>query len=100
MAPSFPQTMKPTPEQIETEIKTLKAMKPTVLRRSSFGDDHHRAIDAQVDVLELRKSEDDVYDEYSDDADNVRDAAIEACQWLEGEAEDGAPSENWKSLVR
>jgi hypothetical protein len=91
---------KPTDKQVTEEIKTLKAMKPTVLRASVFGDDHHKAIDAQVAVLEEKLSEDDVYERYQDRADNVRDAASQAAQWMEGESEDGKPSKGWKSLVR
>ena len=50
-------------------------MKPTVRRYSApaFGNDHHRAIDAQIDVLENLKSEDDAENDYADDDDNVRD---------------------------
>jgi len=91
---------KPTAEEIVAEVATLKTMKPTVLKSSAFGDNHHNAIDAQVEALEMRKGEDEIYDELADEADNVRDAALEAVRWMEGESEDGAPSENWKSLVR
>lgn len=91
---------KPTPEEIQSEIAKLKEMKPRVLRTSMFGDDHHANIDGQIDVLEKGLTEDEVYSEFEDSPDNVRDGAREAAMWLEGESEDGAPSENWKSLVR
>lgn len=89
----------PTAEEIVAEAATLKKMKPTVLKSSAFGDNHHNAIDAQIEALEMRKSEEEIYDELADEADNVRDAALEAVRWMEGESEDGAPSDNWKSLV-
>lgn len=98
---------KPTDAEIDAEILKLKTMKPTILVSSVFGDNHHDAIDAQIDVLEERLDCDDVYDRYpslDEDEDNgypanVRDGAIEAAQWMEGENED-TPSFNWKDLVR
>jgi hypothetical protein len=108
---------KPTDKQIEAEIKKLTEMKPNVLRKSMFGDDHHAAIDAQIDVLRSHMTEDEVYDNYPsvdevDEAeergeelydsypDNVRDGALDAARWLAGESEDGTPSSGWKELVR
>jgi hypothetical protein len=98
----------PTEAEIKAEILKLTTMKPTVLMSSMFGDNHHDAIDAQIEVLEERLDSDDVYDRYpsiEEDEDNgypanVRDSAIEAAMWMEGESEDGSPSENWQSLVR
>jgi hypothetical protein len=100
--------MKPTQEQIAEEIAKLKAMKPTVIRSSVFGDNHWDAIDAQINVLENQWGDNRVYDKYpcqdeDDDGypDNVRDAAYEAASWLNGETEEGeSPSDNWQSLVR
>lgn len=96
----------PTPDQIEAEIKTLREMKPRVRRRSGFGDDHHDAIDGQLSVLEEDLSEEDIYDAHDgacDDelfyAENVKDAALEARRWLDGD-EENPPSENWKELVQ
>lgn len=89
----------PTYEEIQEEIKRLKTMKPTVLHASAFGDDHHRAIDAQIRVLEDDLDEDAVFDEFMDSADNIQSSASEAAQWAAGELEN-PPSEDWKSLVR
>lgn len=88
-------------EEITAEIEALTTMKPTVLHHSKFGDDHHAAIDAQVQVLEDGLSEDDVYDEFpeGDFADNIRDSALDAARWAEGDSDD-VPSEQWKDLVR
>jgi len=93
---------KPSAKQIKAEIETLKTMKPTVLMESRFGDNHHDAIDAQIDVLMNGMTEDIVYDACENDGlkDNVRDAMLEAAQWVNGESEDGAPSKGWKELVR
>ncbi len=83
-----------TARQIKKEIDTLLDMKPTVLRASFFGNNHHDAIDAQIEVLEDVTMDDDViYNNADDDtwAQNVVDAALEARAW---------PSESWKELVR
>lgn len=99
----------PTAKEIAAEIAKLREMKPTVLRASMFGDNHHDAIDAQVEVLEQRMSEDEVFDKYpfgdegegeDDVAENVHNAARDAALWLAGESDDGNPSKNWESLVR
>jgi hypothetical protein len=100
--------MKPTSKQIKDEIKKLTAMKPKVLRHSMFGDDHHHAIDKQIEVLGHL---DEFFDEEEieriggcdeeDWASNVMENALYAFQWADGqEVDDGAPSEGWKSLVQ
>ena len=70
---------KPSAKQIEAEIETLRTMKPTVLMESRFGDNHHDAIDAQIDVLMNGMTEDNVYDACENDGlkDNVKDAMLE-----------------------
>lgn len=95
----------PSAEEIDAEIKTLREMKPTVLRSSAFGDNHHDAIDCQITVLEKRMTESAIYDRNegaAEDeefyADNERDAALDACRWMNGES-DEKPSEGWKELV-
>lgn len=100
----------PTGTQISEEIKKLETMKPKVLRCSAFGEDHHEAIDAQIEVLETDYDEDTIYDKSAEEGDedaedkwpeNVRDAALEARRWLDGEAEgDKSPSDNWQPLVQ
>jgi hypothetical protein len=97
-----------TAKQVEKEIAMLVEMKPRVLRRSGFGEDHHEAIDAQIKVLKERMSEDRIYDIFQpvdedgepDDEGNRHDldSALEAKRWLDGEGD--APSKGWKELVR
>jgi hypothetical protein len=97
---------KPTDKQIKTEIAKLEKMKPRVRHYSGFGDDHHAAIDAQLEVLKDNLSDEEI--EWRMDSDmtaeeelwkeNQRDAALEARNWLEGE-EKISPTKNWASLV-
>lgn len=96
---------RPTQEQITAEIAKLREIKPRVRRSSAFGDDHHAAIDAQVEVLEDRMDEDQIYDrsEMAEDdigfySENTRDQALEARRWMRGE-QDTAPSAGWAELV-
>lgn len=89
-------------EEIAAEIAALTAMKPTVRQFSVFQDDHHAAIDAQIDVLTQRMDMDALETEFGDSADNIREEAIDAHDWLHGLQSNDMlkPSENWLSLVR
>lgn len=92
--------MKKTEKQIAAEVEKLKKMKPTVLKKNYFGDSHHDAIDAQIEVLTSDMDDQDVYDRL-DDGDykqHVADAALEVIAWRDEDEE--APSETWKELVR
>ena len=97
----------PTVTEIAAEIAKLTAMKPTVRATSMFGDNHHDAIDAQVEVLTKQMSETAIYDRFGDPLDddpdqpqNVVEAAIEARLWLVGEGDGAPPSAEWQQLVR
>lgn len=101
---------KPTEKQINEEIKKLTEMKPYVRRRTLFGDDNHEGIDAQIKVLMKPMDNDEIFDEWpeqgehDDDSDSdvdenesVRDHALQAFEWLEGESEESL-SESWAPL--
>jgi hypothetical protein len=95
---------KPTPKtakQIAAEAKELREIMPRVRHYSSFGDDNHRTIEAQLDVLENDLSEDTIYDRFSedDDAEDLANCAMDARRWMDGEETDGGLVENWKPLV-
>lgn len=97
---------KPTQKEISAEIKALRKMKPTVLARSAFGDDHHAAIDAQIETLDKGLSQGVIYDrsylmEDKEDyfADNQLERALDARRWMDGEDSE-KPSSGWKSLIR
>lgn len=88
----------PTTEEIATELAKLKDMAPRIRQRDTFGGNNRAGIDAQIRVFEERMSTDAIYDKWDDNPDAC-DSAIEARQWLDGEAEDGAPSEGWAPLL-
>lgn len=114
-----PSPNKPSPDKIKAEISKLRAIKPKVLRVNFFGENHHDAIDAQIQVLEARWSEYKIYDYYGMDcygvdapieegdltddvySDNILQAALSARRWLNGRY-DEYPSlhASWKDLVR
>jgi hypothetical protein len=92
-----------TQAEILAEADTLETMKPTVRSSSAFGDDHHAAIDAQVQVLRDRMTQDDIYDTWGDEdaddfAQNVLDEALATHEWMHGHGP--APHEGWADLVR
>lgn len=92
--------MRLTRDVVEAEIKALTELKPTVLQRSMFGDNHHDAIDAQIAVLQDGMGMDTVLQSYGDEeADefqqNVLDAAIEAYDWMVGDQEEAPSKSDW-----
>jgi hypothetical protein len=92
---------KPTQTEIQAEINKLEDMKPRVLRRSFFGDDHHAAIEFQIEILQGDVDRDEVEDKLDNGEiqQNVFDAGREALDWMEGEIDD-TPSDSWKTLIR
>jgi len=97
----------PSAPQIIAEIKKLEEMKPHVLKASIFGDNHHEAIEAVINVLERRWTTDDVYDEYpyatgEEDVEEVREnihsAAVHAAEWMAGDGDGSTPSSNYAEL--
>jgi hypothetical protein len=96
---------KPSAEEIRKEIEILKEIKLKVLRSNYFNEDNHSAIDAQITALEGLFGDDEVYKKWEDPQDyeynrNIINNALETVAWMNGEAEDGSPSENWKSLIK
>lgn len=93
----------PTDKQVKAEIENLKELKPKIQQYSMFGDDNHKHLDAQVQVLQKRMTEEQVYEKFedSDNPDSTSDIvsnARDAAMWLIGEEE--APSKGWQSLVK
>ena len=86
-------------KEIDIEIQKLEKMKPRVRQFTVFGDDNHKAIDAQIKVLRHGKTEREVYEEYEDVASEaVLESAAFAAKWAEGK-EDEAPSKDWAPLI-
>lgn len=89
---------RPTPDRVEQEIEKLRKMRPNVRRWTAFGDDNHRAIQVQIEVLESDLDEDDIWGKWGR-SEHLYPNAQHAREWLDGEA-DWSPSEDWKDLVR
>lgn len=100
-----------TDKEIKTELAKLRAIKKYVPRRTAFGDDNHESIDFQIEVLEKKLSEDDVYNrchrEDEDDgrkeddsllSSNTLDAALSARRWLDADGEE-SPSTGWADFA-
>jgi len=86
----------------EAEVKALRELLPKIRRYSAFGDNHRAAISAQIQVIEGNMSNDEIFDmeESGEWASNVREAASDALDWLEGrDLEEGPnPAKTWESL--
>jgi len=104
---------KPTKAEIAAQVKWLKNNREKVMASSIFGDNHQDAIDASIEVLKLDLSENEIEDrshhEDEDEsmqgdeslwAENVRSAAIETRNWLDGYESAMSPKDNFKDLVR
>jgi hypothetical protein len=90
----------PTKDDITSEIALLTQMKPNVRESSIFGDNHHDAIDAQIEILAGRTRKSDINDlrDNEDWTDHVADSAQEAADWMMGYTKD-KPSDEWKELL-
>jgi len=101
MSRSKAQPKTPNNHNIKAQITKLQEIKPKVLRRSAFGDNHHDAIDAQIKVLEKGTMGDKAGNYFGDDPQNVQDAARDAALWLAGQYQDYPDLvESWRELVR
>jgi hypothetical protein len=97
-----PKNTPKTSEEVKAEVAKLREMKPNIRHRTSFGDDNWAAIDAQIKVLEEGMDEDEIWDEWPEDEEDMheRDSAREALAWNNGDKDSEAPSDTWRSLTR
>ena len=84
-------------QQIDVEVNALRLARGRVPRFSTFHDDNHAAIDAQIQVLRERMPLEAVHAAWGDDAvetfeQHVLDAAIEAAEWIGAAADAGSDS--------
>jgi hypothetical protein len=97
---------KPNKKRIEKEIKDLTEIKPKVRHFSMFGDDNHKCIEAQIEVLTNNLSDEQIDDKWGGEvcdesapALSLYDNATEARAWLDGESELKTLVEDWRSLI-
>jgi hypothetical protein len=82
--------MKRTQEEIDRQVKGLLEMKQTMPRKSFFGGDNWKVIDAQINVITGTKKPDYYYvdetqDDYRDGDNDLWSEAERAERWLNGE---------------
>ena len=99
--------VKPTREEVLAEVETLRQMKPNVRRTSTFGDNHHETIDAQIRVGAEDLSVNRIYDKFGKGADPNNpsndeqiSSILDMRYWMDGEGEDDPPSNSWQDLVK
>lgn len=71
-----------TAEEIKRQVDGLTAMKSTLPEFSAFGDPNWEAIDAQIEVLEGRKTLDDFNE--NAEHEHVYSQVMDADGWLSG----------------
>ena len=108
-------TIKRTQEEINAEIALLEAVKPKVCKQNFFGDNLHAAIDAQINVLKLRQTDNEwLWNEYSaeesygeddegeemkgDELTHAGQSAREAMEWLTDSSQSSLAAE-WATLA-
>ena len=76
-----------TKEEIDNQIEVLLHTKTVTPHLSIFGEPNHVAIDAQVEILLLKISIDELALRYSEDdkVDFILDYAERAQRWMDGE---------------
>ena len=84
-------------EEIQNEIRALKEIRPKVRPTSMLGDDNLAALDAQVDVLENKLDDNDIYDKYDhvDSSEYVLENALDARSWRDGASDIEHLAEDW-----
>lgn len=91
-----------TEAEVAAELAKLKELQGKIRPYNVFKEDNEAALAAQIDVLENDMGEDDIWDEYGEDADNVREAALFAADWRNGDIdetdEEDSPAESWAHL--
>lgn len=93
-----------TDEEIQSEIALLQKLKPSVPKVTAFGDDNHNSIDAQIDVLTNKMSEDRIYEIYGDEEDldfseHTLNSALDAFMWMTEENDESTSSE-WEVFAK
>lgn len=84
------------PETAE-ELYVLNDLLNNVPQYSTFGDDNHQALAAQIKVITEGMTKDQMLEEYEDGEDYTLYAALDAYEWMH---EDGDPvSEGWTVMI-
>lgn len=86
-----------TQEEIDKQVKKLKAIRPKIKPYSFFGDSNLDKLDAQVKVLEEDMDSDEVWDEWPEEESDmeIRMSADDAVSWRDGESEVNDLAEDW-----
>lgn len=94
-------TKTPTKRQITAQVTKLKeiAAKPTFRKTTMFGDRNDEAIQAQIEVLEKRLPEGEIFDREDSGMwpEHVSTSARDAAAWLWGDSTD-KPADGWEGL--
>jgi hypothetical protein len=88
-----------TQEEVDRMIERLKAAKAGVPALTSFGDDNHATIEAQIEVLEQKLAHNTVEQRFADDQPDLYYTVLATVGWLYGEEETDEIAGAWEELA-
>lgn len=88
-------------DKIKAEVAKLREIKPKVIRKSRFGYDNWKALEAQVVVLGESLNEKQIWSIWPSNKPDGYEllSALEALEWMNGESEIDSLAQGWKSLL-
>jgi hypothetical protein len=75
---------KPTQADIDKAIKLLQDLKEKMPKRNTFGENNHELIDLEIQVLEGKLNEDNIYDH----GDMIASQLLDCIEWRRGDSKD------------
>ncbi len=88
-----------TQEEIDRMIERLKVAKDGVPAVTSFGDDNHATIEAQIEVLEQKLAHNVAERRYADDQPDLYYTVLATVSWLWGDDETDEVAGAWEYLA-
>lgn len=96
-----------TAKEIKAEVAALKKLRGQLPKLSPRGEENHTCIDAQIEVLNNKFTEDDIYERGDIETtptkkfwnSDVRNSAMSALNWKLGESFE-APSVDWDVMLK
>lgn len=93
--------MKRSEQQRKEEVAKLGSLRVRIPPRTFFHDDNIKALRAEIEVIDGNLDENEIDSRHFDrDESDAWDHARAARRWLDGDDEDGSPSEQWEKIIK